>query len=568
MRVQQDGKVGIGTTNPGYALESTGTSSIGGKALVAGLTNEIWTQPQTNGNAALYINWRGYADASTQFRDLIIGDGKGAAVATFDGSAASVGIGSASPQAKLHISSGTPSLLIDGNGFQQIKTSGNAGSIGLWVNIGAGAGGGAGIRIDSADTIAQGIVVNSMNSSEDSIYVGANSGTGSSLRSGGRAQFDGNVGIATSSPQAKLHISSGTGAASMIVDGDNANGILVDNSRNSGTAFGMKILMDAPNSGSNTHYGLYVIVPSTPTGSPGYSRGIYANATKTTASAGGRTFGIHGVAGNGTSGYNQGVVGELTGTNNGSAVQGTVGTMVEGMGAQYAGYFNGNTYVSGNLGVGATTAAQKLHVAGTIRQTGCVTAGTLSANASGDIICTSDERAKDIYGPYQGGLDAISSIDPIRFSYKGEEFVHVGFSAQNVKSVLPEASAMQTSGHWSLDNTAVTALTVNAIKELKLGQDELKKASGRVPVKVTAEAGPIKAGDPLALSPKAGYAMKATKTGRIIGTALEDFDGTKPEGEILCFLHATTWIDPEEYAKLKATVERLAAESAKAKGGK
>jgi FtsZ-binding cell division protein ZapB len=40
----------------------------------------------------------------------------------------------------------------------------------------------------------------------------------------------------------------------------------------------------------------------------------------------------------------------------------------------------------------------------------------------------------------------------------------VGFSAQNVKSVLPEASALQDSGYWSLDDTAISALMVNAIK--------------------------------------------------------------------------------------------------------
>ncbi|MCL5095256.1 MAG: tail fiber domain-containing protein [Patescibacteria group bacterium] len=139
---------------------------------------------------------------------------------------------------------------------------------------------------------------------------------------------------------------------------------------------------------------------------------------------------------------------------------------------------NGNYYIdpaqetmgasailSGNVGIGTTGPGQKLDVNGTIRQAGCKTAGTLSANTSGDIICTSDENLKNIYGYYQGGLSALSALNPIRFSYKGEDFVHVGFSAQNVKSVLPEASALQDSGYWSLDTTSVVALTVNAIKE-------------------------------------------------------------------------------------------------------
>ncbi|MDD5625888.1 MAG: tail fiber domain-containing protein [Patescibacteria group bacterium] len=137
----------------------------------------------------------------------------------------------------------------------------------------------------------------------------------------------------------------------------------------------------------------------------------------------------------------------------------------------------GLTINNGQVGVGQTTPGQALDVTGTIRQSTCKTAGTLSANTSGDIICTSDERLKNIYGYYQGGLAALSAINPIRFSYKGEDFVHVGFSAQNVKSVLPEASALQDSGYWSLDDTSITALTVNAIKEQ---QKEITALAGQV----------------------------------------------------------------------------------------
>jgi hypothetical protein len=50
--------------------------------------------------------------------------------------------------------------------------------------------------------------------------------------------------------------------------------------------------------------------------------------------------------------------------------------------------------------------------------------------------------------------------------------------------------------------------------------------AGRVPVKVSLEGGPIKAGDALTSASTPGYAMKATKAGPTIGKALEDFDGS------------------------------------------
>lgn len=144
-------------------------------------------------------------------------------------------------------------------------------------------------------------------------------------------------------------------------------------------------------------------------------------------------------------------------------------------------YNNGTTRLiiknGGNVGVGTTSPNQKLDVAGTIRQSNCTTAGTLSTNASGDIICTSDARLKNVLGEYVDGLKAITQIVPKRFTYKPtatnpvETFVHAGFIAQNVKRAIPQAVAFQRSGYLSLDTTAILAASVNAIKELKAAND-------------------------------------------------------------------------------------------------
>ncbi len=56
--------------------------------------------------------------------------------------------------------------------------------------------------------------------------------------------------------------------------------------------------------------------------------------------------------------------------------------------------------------------------------------------------------------------------------------------------------------------------------------------TGRVPAKVNLENGEIKTGDYLTSSSVAGVAMKAAKSGRIIGRALEPFDGTVTECEV------------------------------------
>lgn len=86
---------------------------------------------------------------------------------------------------------------------------------------------------------------------------------------------------------------------------------------------------------------------------------------------------------------------------------------------------------------------------------------------------------------------------------------------------------------------------------------------GRVPVLVSTENGPVRAGDFLAASSLPGYAMRATKAGRVLGTALENLEGgsTCPDGgypvpgrlcaTVMMFVDLTFfWGEPVETAAL------------------
>jgi len=60
--------------------------------------------------------------------------------------------------------------------------------------------------------------------------------------------------------------------------------------------------------------------------------------------------------------------------------------------------------------------------------------------------------------------------------------------------------------------------------------------SGRVPVKVNEENGIIRKGDPITASSTPGEGMKATKSGRIIGYALENYPSVRMDGTVMVFL--------------------------------
>ena len=69
--------------------------------------------------------------------------------------------------------------------------------------------------------------------------------------------------------------------------------------------------------------------------------------------------------------------------------------------------------------------------------------------------------------------------------------------------------------------------------------DRLLALAGRTPLKVSAENGPIHAGDYLTSSSTPGVAMRALKAGTVIGKALENWDGTSVSNKILAFVGLT-----------------------------
>jgi len=70
--------------------------------------------------------------------------------------------------------------------------------------------------------------------------------------------------------------------------------------------------------------------------------------------------------------------------------------------------------------------------------------------------------------------------------------------------------------------------------------------SGRVPTKVSTENGNIAPGDPLTSSSTPGVAMKATRSGPIVGKALESFTCDKAgpcQGKILVLVQTSYWVN-------------------------
>lgn len=106
-------------------------------------------------------------------------------------------------------------------------------------------------------------------------------------------------------------------------------------------------------------------------------------------------------------------------------------------------------------------------------------AGTVTTLADGTFAVSSDVRLKNVLGTFDAGLNEVLQLEPIRYRWREDSGLdphndYVGFSAQDVQRVIPEAV---DSRMLSLSDRPLIAAMVNAIKQLRAELDSLK---GRV----------------------------------------------------------------------------------------
>jgi len=125
-----------------------------------------------------------------------------------------------------------------------------------------------------------------------------------------------------------------------------------------------------------------------------------------------------------------------------------------------------------------------LQVIGDIRvgtgSTGCV------KDADGTVIagsCSSDARLKRDVTPFSNVLEKLVRLQPVHFYWRTEQFPekHFGLSqsfgliAQEVERVMPELVGEDERGYKVVRYAKLPLLMLQAIKDLKIENDELKK---------------------------------------------------------------------------------------------
>jgi len=106
-------------------------------------------------------------------------------------------------------------------------------------------------------------------------------------------------------------------------------------------------------------------------------------------------------------------------------------------------------------------------------------AGTATFDASGNISSSSDERLKNIQGNLSYGLKEVLQINPILYKWNKKsgletEHVYAGFSAQEIRKLIPETVGIDKNGYFSLSDRGIEGALVNAVKELNAKIQELE----------------------------------------------------------------------------------------------
>ena len=142
------------------------------------------------------------------------------------------------------------------------------------------------------------------------------------------------------------------------------------------------------------------------------------------------------------------------------------------------------------VGIGTTNPNFALHVIGDAAK---------SSGTSAWLIF-SDRRLKNIHGNYEKGLSEIVALQPINFSYKKNnprqlpsDSELVGFVAQDVQKVFPEAVNQDDDGYLNFNIHPINVAMVNAIKELKLQNGELLRQVNDLKLRLEELEGLVKA---------------------------------------------------------------------------
>ncbi len=189
---------------------------------------------------------------------------------------------------------------------------------------------------------------------------------------------------------------------------------------------------------------------------------------------------------------------------------------------------------AGSVGIGTVTPNATLHVKGSV----CVQDVTACpAGVAGTIRYDTNNTSFDLAEEYPTS-ESLSAGEIVTTGSGNETVVKSQqvYDPNIIGIVSTNPNIVFKSGYSSLGSGGATPSAGTAVVTL----------AGRVPLAVSLENGPIHIGDFLTSSSTPGVAMKATRPGRVVGKALENYTQVTDTNKISTFVNVS-WYDPDVY---------------------
>ena len=222
-----------------------------------------------------------------------------------------------------------------------------------------------------------------------------------------------------------------------------------------------------------------------------FSVGLDAESFSSTPLTSKRSFGVLGVAGNATSGWNYSIFGRLQGTNNGAAIYGTTDAYENGVDTQgrYAGYFNGATKVVGDLTVTGSIHGVLLGASASINSSSAAKSTSYATNYETDNSFSnkiSNLNLVSYYMPQEGASEAknqhvagdtlVQTRQPSKIELQSLEKKHYALSADQLKENFPDLVYKQEDGTSAINYMEMIPVLVQTINELNSRINQLESS--------------------------------------------------------------------------------------------
>ena len=188
----------------------------------------------------------------------------------------------------------------------------------------------------------------------------------------------------------------------------------------------------------------------------------------------GRSYGLVAYGGNRTPGYNYGVLGILVGSNNGTGICGTTTENVPKINGKYAGYFVGNTYVTGTMTAQTYTTISDVRCKKNIQD---ITSHAL-INIKNLNPVQYNMSSTELTSPVMSDTTSMTELNGV--DTFDDTKTHYGLLAQEVQKIYPELVYSDDAGMLSINYIELIPLLIQSIQDLASQVEELQGVSKRM----------------------------------------------------------------------------------------